>query len=120
MNLMDKYRAKLEEKQRGIADVHHGRQILPEGEQVDDLLRTPMAELRKPIFIESAYLKDTFYLVANEAQSREIEQGRGVAYLPEEVQTLLAKSVGMDEGDLKDYLAKVHAVKKTFGGVRIQ
>jgi hypothetical protein len=89
-------------------------------EQVDDLLQTPLTEIKKPILIESGYLKDRFYLVANDAQAREIEEKGGVCYLPGEVKTLLARSNGMDEEILKDYLRKFHAVKTTFPGARIQ
>lgn len=64
--------------------------------KVDDLLQTPLTEIKKPILIESGYLNDRFYLVANEEQTREIEERGGVAYLPGEIGTLLAKSAGMD------------------------
>lgn len=90
------------------------------GEQAGDLLQTPQSKLEKPILIESGYLCDTFYLVANEDQAGNIEQAGGVCYLPEEIQTLLARSNGMDEKTLKDYLNKVHGVKKAFPGAKIQ
>lgn len=104
MNLMDKYRAKLEERQGGI----------------DDLLQTPRANLKKPLLIESGYLKDTFYLVANETQAREVEQAGGIAYLPQEIRALLTRSGGMDKEALKDYLNKVHMVKRVFPGAHTE
>jgi len=89
------------------------------------LLQIPQAKLERPLLIESGYLKDRFYLVANENQAQEIEQGGGVAYLPEEIHVLLGNSAGMDEGTLKDYLCKVHlckvhGVKKAFPGARVE
>ena len=82
------------------------------GGEDNDLLETPQAKLTRPLLIESAYLGERLFLVANEAQ--EIEQAGDVCYLPEEVRSLLAK--GMDEEGLR----KIHAVKKIFHGARIQ
>ncbi len=113
MNLMEKYRARLNDAGR---EPIYGRSE----EQVDDPLQTPLAEIKKPLLIESDYLKDSFYLVANDAQAGEIEEGGRVCYLPEEIETLLARSRGMGEETLKDYLGKVHAVKQAFQGARIQ
>jgi hypothetical protein len=84
------------------------------------LLQTPQAKLEKPILIESGILKDRFYLVANEEQAREVEREGKVCYLPGEIRTLLVNSAGMEGESLKDYLGKIHAVKKTFEGTRIQ
>lgn len=58
--------------------------------------------------------------MANEEQAREIEQGAGVCYLQGEIGTLLVNSNGMDEEGLKDYLGKVHKIKRMFSGSRIQ
>ena len=38
----------------------------------------------------------------------------------EEVRTLLTESAGVDEAILKDYLNKMHMVKKMFPGSKIQ
>ncbi len=80
------------------------------------LLQTPQAKLTKPLLIESGYLKDSFYLVANDTQAMEIERKGKVCYLPGEIQALLANSSRMDEEALKDYLNKVHMVKRMFPG----
>jgi hypothetical protein len=82
-----------------------------------DLLNTPLSKLRTPLLIESVILKDRLYLVANENQGMEIEGE--VAYLPKEIRTLLARSLGMDGEESKDYLKKVHTVKRMFLGARI-
>ena len=58
--------------------------------------------------------------MADEAQAQEIEQAGGIAYTPEEVRTLLTESAGVDEAILKDYLNKMHMVKKMFPGSKIQ
>jgi hypothetical protein len=87
--------------------------------QNNTFLQTTLTEIKGPLLIESRILKDRFYLVANETQAREIEQKGHVCYLPQEIKTLLVNSAGMSEGDLKEYLGKVHAVKKTFEGTRI-
>lgn len=83
------------------------------------LLQTPQAKLEKPLLIESGYLNDTFFLVANEVQAGEIEREGKVCYLPGEIRALLTNSTGMDEEGLKDYLNKVHGIKKTFPGARV-
>ncbi len=85
----------------------------------DDLFDTPQGKLKKPLLIESAFLIDTLYLVANEAQAKEIEKAGGICYLPREVRALLAISAGISKDSLKDYLEKIHEVKKTFRGARI-
>jgi len=84
------------------------------------LFETPLSQLKNPLKIESDYLNDTFFLVSNEGQAKEIEENEGVCFLPQEIQILLVNSRGMDEGTLRDYLNRVHAVKKTFQGSRIQ
>lgn len=88
--------------------------------QDNDLLHTPLSRLKNPLKIESGYLNDTFFLVSDEDQAREIEEKGSVCYLPQEIQILLVNSRGMDEGTLRDYLNRIHAVKKTFQGSRIQ
>jgi hypothetical protein len=88
--------------------------------QMDDLPRTLLSEIKKPILIKSSILNDTLFLVANEAQAQEVEQRGEVAYLPGEIGTLLSNSKGMDEDTLKDYLSKIHATEKVFQGARIQ
>jgi hypothetical protein len=82
------------------------------------LLQTPLTEIKKPILIESGYLKERFYLVANEEQAREVEQEGDVYYLPEEIRALLSNSIRMDDKTLKVYLVKVHQIKKVFPGAR--
>ncbi len=57
--------------------------------------------------------------MANQAQSGVIEQTGRSCYLPEEIRPLLANSIRMDKKILKDYLSKVHAVKRAFPGARI-
>lgn len=110
MNLMEKYRSRLNKESLAIDSQA----------RVDNLLQTPLTEIKKPILIESGYLKDTFYLVANENQAEDIEPGGGVCYLPGEIKTLLANSAGMDEQTLRDYLTKVHRVKRGLPGAKIQ
>jgi len=88
---------------------------------VDELLDTPQANLKAPLLIESERLGgERLYLVATEAQGKEIEKAGGVCYLPGEVRAIMTLSAGMDEDSLKDYLKKLHAVKRTFRGARIQ
>ena len=84
------------------------------------LLQTTQSKLEKPILIESGYLGERLYLVANQGQAREIEESGGICYLPEEVRTLLVRSAGMDEETLKDYLVKIHTTKKLFPGAMIK
>ncbi len=86
----------------------------------DTLLDTPQGKLKDPLLIESERLGgERVYLVANEAQAQEIEKKGEVPYLPEEIRALLALSTVMNEGSRKDYLLKIHEVKKTFPGSRI-
>jgi hypothetical protein len=83
------------------------------------LLDTPQAKLKRPLLIESAHVGDTFYLVANEGQAREIEKSGRVCYLPGEIRSILATSAGMDGENRKCYLKSLHETKKTFRGARI-
>jgi hypothetical protein len=85
----------------------------------DALLDTPQAKIEKPILIESAILRETLYLVANEAQAREIENAGSLCYLPGEIRTLIRLSAGMDEESWKVCLGKIHEVKKIFRGSKI-
>ena len=45
------------------------------------LLQTPQAKLERPILIESGYLRDTFYLVANERLGPSKRQGASATSL---------------------------------------
>ena len=83
-------------------------------------LHAPQAKLQRPVLIESDILKDTFHLAWEEEQVKEIEQAGSDCYLPGEIRTLLSNSAGMDEGALRDYLNKVHSVKKAFPGAVIK
>jgi hypothetical protein len=86
----------------------------------DILLDTPQAKIERPILIESAYVRDTLYLVANEAQAQEIEHAGGVCYLPGEIRTLLSLASGTDQEGWAVTLRQLHEVKKMFRGSRIE
>lgn len=111
MNLMDKYRAK-----RNHPEESYGHKA----EAIDylRLLQTPLTEIKKPLLIESGHIKDRFYLVANEEQAREIEQGGQVAYGPEEVAILLRRFNFIEKEEWASYLKNIHMVKKTFSNSR--
>ena len=113
MNLMEKYRARLNDARQGPIN---GRSK----EQIEEVLKNPQTRLERPLLIESARLGERLYLVANQGQAREIEESGGICYLPEEVKTLLVRSTGMDEETLKDYLVKIHTTKKLFPGAMIK
>jgi len=84
------------------------------------LLQTPQVRLEKPLLIESSTLEGRLYLCANEDQARDTEAKGGICYLPAEVRTLIEKSGRMDEAARKDYLNKMHMVKRTFPGSRVE
>lgn len=84
------------------------------------LLQTPQVELKEPLLIEAEKLGgERIYLCANEGQAQEIEQAEGVCYLPGEIRSLLSNSAAMNEDSLRDYLGKIHEIKKVFRGSRI-
>jgi hypothetical protein len=76
--------------------------------------------LEKTLIIHSQTLDEFVCLVSNEEMARRVEDEGMIAYTPEEITILSRASKTKNQEEWIDFLKKMHMVKKTFSGSRIQ
>lgn len=94
--------------------------ILPEDSSLkipEDLLNTPLKDLKVPLKIWSDLLGETIYLVATEADAHRLMAEGKVAYYPEEVAILLEIKEKLPQDIANERIQRIHQVKKQFGGL---
>jgi hypothetical protein len=84
------------------------------------LLDTPVRDLKEPLAVHSQILNEVIFLVANEKMARQVEDEEKIAYTPVEIAALSRASKDKDRDEWIDFLKKMHLVKKTFLGSKIQ
>ena len=93
---------------------------LREQRDTEALLNTPIHGLKEPLAVHSQILDEVIYLVANEVMAGRIEDEGKIAYTSVEITALSRASKDKDRDEWIDFLKKMHMVKKTFLGSRIQ